>query len=81
MKWKDRYTKEKMAMRILLGIAIVFLLCAAAKIFIPGNGSDAVWNFASYVLPPLATLITGYYFGYNSTTKKEIYRGKGGSIS
>jgi len=56
-------SKLLLAKQILLTIFITFIFAAIARIFVPGEGADAVWDCVTYVLPPLATLIIGFYFG------------------
>lgn len=48
------------AKKILLALAVIFLIAAALEVYRPGN---AVFEACKVTLPSIATLVIGYYFG------------------
>ena len=56
--------KLQLAKWLLLGIGILFALGAIAALFLSDDGKDLFDTFTT-ILPPIATLIIGYYFSKN----------------
>lgn len=54
--------KYRLAKGILLGIGILFILGGIAYIFTPIAGKD-IFEKCVTLLPPITTLVLGYYFG------------------
>ena len=53
--------KLKLAKIVLLGLAIIFVLSGFAHIVTPTRGG-VIFETCKSLLPPIATLILGYYF-------------------
>jgi len=55
-----------LAKQILVALAFIFIVSAIAIIFIPCDGSTALWNFTTNALPSIAFLVISFYFGNNN---------------
>ncbi len=53
----------KFAKAILLGLALLFLAGAIGEIIRPNS---SIFEACKTILPPIATLVIGYYFGQSS---------------
>jgi hypothetical protein len=62
--------KIQLAKWLLLGLAVLFALGAIAHFTNPGKGGS-VFEACKTILPPIATLVLGYYFSEKSSTRKE----------
>ena len=60
--------KFQLAKSLLLGISILFVLGALAQIFY-GEHGGAIFETCKTILPPLATLVIGYYFSEKASGK------------
>ncbi|HEX4966226.1 MAG TPA: hypothetical protein VF173_35790 [Thermoanaerobaculia bacterium] len=50
---------------LLLGLVVLFVLSAAADLF-AGDQGKTVFEACKTIVPPIATLVIGYYFSNNS---------------
>jgi hypothetical protein len=53
--------KLKFAKILLFGVSIIFVFGAVVQLFMPDQGGP-IFESCKTLLPPLATLIIGYYF-------------------
>lgn len=51
------------ARQILISISIIFIISWFADLFIPSRG---IFDCCKTILPSIATLVIGYYFGKNN---------------
>jgi hypothetical protein len=57
--------KMEFALWVLLGVFLLFVLSATASVFSPQSG-DKIFETSKTVLPPIVTLVLGYFFSRNN---------------
>jgi hypothetical protein len=57
--------KMEFALWVLLGVFLLFVLSAIASVFSPQSG-DKIFETSKTVLPPIVTLVLGYFFSRNN---------------
>jgi hypothetical protein len=61
--------KFQLAKSLLLGVGSLFVLGVLAQIFYGEHGGGAIFETCKTVLPPIATLVIGYYFSEKASGK------------
>jgi hypothetical protein len=64
----DERDRLHLAKWLLLGVAVIFVLGGVANIMYEDRGAS-VFDTCKTVLPPIATLVIGYYFAEKSSGK------------